>query len=558
MVTKNRKKLGDLLVEVGVINEEQLYDALAGQKESGLRLGDQLLKMALLTEQQLIEVLEFQLGIPHVKLFKEKIDQSLLNIISEDVARANQILPLRKQGDKLIVAMSDPLDYYAVDDLRLSTGFLIEPVIAKKQELKLTINRYYGMQKSINQMMKDAPEEEQESLLMGEGPNFDLSPVAQMVNQLINQAVQLGASDIHIDPLEEETIIRVRVDGSLRTERTIPKHMHPMICSRIKILARLNIAEKRLSQDGRFEVEVDYRKIDLRVSTLPTSFGEKMVLRVLDLSNAVLETEKLGFSEKNLEHYNKLLNNPYGIILVTGPTGSGKTTTLYSALRELNTEAVNIITVEDPIEYQIKGINQVQINASIGLSFASGLRSIVRQDPDIIMVGEVRDLETAKISLQAAMTGHLVLSTLHTNDAISVVTRLVDMGVESFLVSAAIVGVIAQRLVRKNCSECKQKYTLNAEEKGLLLKHDLEVDHVLKGTGCSTCQNTGYKGRIALHEIMVIDDPLREMMAQKASHAEFRSYLQQKQFDSLFVDGLRKISEGVTTFDEVFRVSIDS
>jgi type IV pilus assembly protein PilB len=555
---QKRKRLGDLLVEAGVISQEQLNTALQEQKSSSLRLGDQLAEMGLLSEQQLIEVLEFQLGIPHVNLYKQKIKQSLLNIISEDLSRRYQVLPLKKVGDKLTVAMSDPLDYYAIDDLRLSTGFNIEPCIAKKEELKLAINRYYGMQKSIDQMMKDVPEQDLEGMSELSLQQTDDSPAAKIVGQLITQAIQQEASDIHIDPLEGETKIRLRIDGVLRTEKLLPKHMHAVLVSRIKVMAGLDIAEKRLPQDGRFHTEIEFRKIDIRVSSLPTVFGEKIVMRILDLSNVNLSVDKLGLSPDNETRYKKMLTSAYGIVLVTGPTGSGKTTTLYSSLNRLNTDDVNIITVEDPVEYQLKGINQVQVNPTMGMTFTTGLRSILRQDPNIIMVGEIRDIETAEIALRAAMTGHLVFSTLHTNDAVSSITRLIDMGIEPFLVASSVVGVVAQRLVRKVCSHCAEAYELTQNERELFEQKGIAVEKIKKGSGCPQCNSTGYRGRIAIHEVLNVDDTLRELITQKRADASYREYMHTKNLPTLFMDGLEKVAQGITTMEEVYRVSIEN
>ncbi|GAE34951.1 GspE/PulE family protein [Halalkalibacter akibai] len=551
-----KKRLGDILVESGMITDEQLMNALQEQKKTGARLGDQLVDMEAVTEQQIIEVLEFQLGIPHINLYKQKIDPKIIGIINEELARRYQLLPVERIGDKLTVAMADPLDYFALDDLRLSTGFQIQPAIAKKEEVRLAINRYYGMQKSIDQMVDDLmPKDDDPALL--EMQQSDESPVAKMVNQLIYQAVQEGASDIHIDALETETIIRFRVDGVLRQERTVPKNMHNVLSSRIKILSDLNIAEKRLPQDGRFKMDLDLRKIDLRVSILPTVFGEKIVMRILDTGNVSLGINRLGFSRCNEEKFLKMLNSAYGIILVTGPTGSGKSTTLYSALTNINSDDVNIITVEDPVEYQLRGINQVQVNANIGMTFAAGLRSILRQDPDIIMVGEIRDTETAEIALRSALTGHLVLSTLHTNDAVSAISRLMDMGVEPFLVSSALTGVVAQRLVRRVCSSCAQSYAPTEEQQRLYAERGLTVEKLVKGKGCANCNSTGYKGRLAIHETIYVDDTLREMITKKSSDTVYRQYVQKQGFLRMMEDGFLKAAQGLTTLDEVFRVTVE-
>ncbi|WP_313801073.1 ATPase, T2SS/T4P/T4SS family [Cytobacillus sp.] len=552
---QKRKRLGDLLVETSVITEEQLTNALQEQRNTGRRLGDQLIAMNLVSEQQIIEVLEFQLGIPHVDLYKQRIDRKLVNIISEELARKYQILPLKKTNNRLMVAMYDPLDYFALDDLRLSTGFEIDPAIAKKDELRLAINRYYGMQKSIDQMIQEMPTSEDDQAFL-EAQQSDDSAVAKMVNQLISQAVQLGASDIHIDPHETETLIRIRVDGILRTERTLPTKMNNVLVSRIKIMSRLNIAEKRLPQDGRFKMELELKTIDLRISILPTVYGEKVVMRLLDTGSVSLGIEKLGFAEKNEVNFRKMINHAYGIILVTGPTGSGKSTTLYTALQELNTDTVNIITVEDPVEYQIKGINQVQVKSNIGMTFAAGLRSILRQDPDIIMVGEIRDSETAEIALRSAMTGHFVLSTLHTNDSVSAISRLIDMGVEPFLVASSLVGVLAQRLVRKVCPYCASTYTLTNEERELFESRGLPTGGIVKGSGCSNCNSSGYKGRLAIHEIVLIDDVLREMITKKQADSVYRKYVEEKGFKAMLYDGLLKVSQGKTTIEEIYRVTV--
>ncbi|WP_338470404.1 ATPase, T2SS/T4P/T4SS family [Niallia sp. XMNu-256] len=552
---QKRKRLGDLLVEASIITEQQLMDALHEQKNTGLRLGDQLIAMNLVSEQQIIEVLEFQLGIPHVDLYKQKIDRKLINIISEELARKYQILPLKKSNNRLMVAMSDPLDYFALDDLRLSTGFEIDPAIAKKDELRLAINRYYGMQKSIDQMLQEIPLYEDDLALLEAQQNDD-SAVAKMVNQLISQAVGLGASDIHFDPQETDMLIRLRVDGILRTERSLPIQMNNVLVSRIKIMSRLNIAEKRLPQDGRFKMDLELKTIDIRVSILPTVYGEKVVMRLLDTQSVTLGIHLLGFSEANEKNFRKAITHAYGLILVTGPTGSGKSTTLYTALQELNDDTVNIITVEDPVEYQIKGINQVQVRANIGMTFAAGLRSILRQDPDIIMVGEIRDSETAEIALRSAMTGHLVLSTLHTNDAVSAISRLIDMGVEPFLVASSLVGVLAQRLVRKVCPHCATTYHLTDEEKLLFETQGLPTSGIVRGTGCSNCNSTGYKGRMAIHETVLLDDHLREMITKKHPDSMYRQYVEQLGFKGMFADGLDKVSKGLTTLEEIYRVIV--
>ncbi len=394
-----RKRIGDLLVESGLISEDQLGNALKEQRELKMKLGDVLLTRNYITEQQLIEVLEFQLGIPHVQLYRQKIDNKVISIIPQRLAEQHQVLPLKTEGNKLILAMADPLDYFAIDELRMATGLRIEPAIASKDELTRAIKRYYGLQETVDQIMQNlqpGPMDESNA-----APNDEDSPVVKTVNQIIIQAIGLGASDIHIDPQEDSLRIRYRVDGMMRTERTLPPHMQSVIVARIKIMANLNVAERRVPQDGRVEMDIEFRKVDIRIATLPTIHGEKkVVMRILDLGSTLTEIEKLGLSEPNLQRFLKGIHSPHGVVLITGPTGSGKTTTLYSALSRLNKDEVNIITVEDPVEYQLQGINQVQVNPVTGLTFAKGLRAILRQDPNIVMIGEIRDSETAEIGIR--------------------------------------------------------------------------------------------------------------------------------------------------------------
>lgn len=548
-----KKRLGDLLVENGIITQEQLQDALTEQRNTKRRLGDLLISQGYITEQQLIEVLEFQLGIPHVSLFKYNIDPAITGIIPESVAKRHQVLPFMKEGGKLMVAMADPLDYFAIEDLRMTTGFRIEPAISTREELQRAIARHYGMKDSMSQMMIELPtqEEFEETEITDEA-----SPIVRLVNQMIQQAVQLRASDIHVDPGENNLSIRYRIDGSLKTERMIPKQMQGFITARLKIMAKLNIAERRLPQDGRIKMQFDYKMIDIRVSTLPTMHGEKIVLRLLDLTTGVKSLDNLGFNERNVSAFRDMIERPYGILLITGPTGSGKTTTLYSALNHLNKENVNIITVEDPVEYQLEGINQVHVNAAVGLTFAAGLRSILRQDPNIVMVGEIRDTETAEIAVRASLTGHLVLSTLHTNDAISTISRLRDMGVEPYLIASSLLGVVAQRLVRKICTECREVYKPSDQEAILLRNYGIHIETLYRGKGCGHCNSTGYRGRIAIHEVMTIDDRMRELIASSASVEELRQTAQENGMIQLMEDGIMKVSEGVTTVHEVMRESV--
>ncbi|MFD2369064.1 GspE/PulE family protein [Brevibacillus sp. GCM10020057] len=551
----SRKRLGDILVESGIITEEQLQEALAEQKKSKLKLGDHLLQSGYITEQQLIEILEFQLGIPHVSLFRYRLDPALSAIVPEELARRYSLIPLKKEENKLTVAMVDPLDYYAIDELRMSTGFVINVAIATRDEIGRAISRMYSMQGSVQELMEgmSLPEDLEEAKIFD-----DNSPIVRLVNQMFEQAVQLRASDIHIEPLEDGIRVRFRIDGMMRTERVLPRHMQGMLTARLKIMANLNIAERRIPQDGRIQMNVAYKDIDVRMSTLPTIYGEKIVMRLLDLSNALVEMSQLGLSRRNFATFQELVNSPNGIVLVTGPTGSGKSTSLYAVLNHLNSEHVNIITVEDPVEYQLEGINQVQVNENIGMSFASALRSILRQDPDIIMVGEIRDRETAEIAIRAALTGHSVFSTLHTNDAVSSITRLVDMGIQPFLIASSINGVLAQRLVRRICKDCKQEYQATEQEKLLFAQRGLTVETLWKGKGCASCLLTGYRGRIAVHEVFRMDDTLRSMLIQNLPAAEYKKHAMKNGMVLLFDDGLLKVKQGVTTMEEIYRITVNS
>ncbi|WP_409346899.1 GspE/PulE family protein [Paenibacillus sp. MBLB4367] len=548
-----RKRIGDLLVEAGVISADQLLQALKEQKEWNMRLGDVLITQNYITEQQLIEVLELQLGIPHIQLYRQKIDTKIINIIPQRLAEQHQVLPIRTEGNKLVLAMADPLDYYAIDELRMSTGYRIEPTIASKDELSRAIKRYYGLQESVDQIMSNLQSRELEETKPQQ--DEDDSPVVKTVNQIIIQAVQLGASDIHFDPQEDGIRIRYRVDGMMRTERSLPPHMQSVIVARVKIMANLNVAERRLPQDGRVEMDIEYRKVDIRISTLPTIHGEKVVMRILDLGNTLTEIEKLGMSPSNLQLFMKGIGSANGIVFITGPTGSGKTTTLYSAISRLNNDEVNIITIEDPVEYQLQNINQVQVNSVTGLTFSRGLRSILRQDPNIVMVGEIRDVETAEIAVRAAMTGHLVLSTLHSNSAVNSITRLIDMGVEPFLIASSLNCVVAQRLVRRICPHCAAPHEPTREETELLASSGRKTDVLYKGSGCGECGRSGYKGRLAIHEVLQLDDTLRGMILQRRSDAEYASYARTLGLVSLQNDGIAKAIAGLTTLTEVYRVT---
>ncbi|MBO0960709.1 Flp pilus assembly complex ATPase component TadA [Neobacillus sp. MM2021_6] len=547
-----RKRLGDLLVEAGLLSEDQLKTALK-DKNPNQKLGDALLQRGFITEQQLIEVLEFQLGIPHVSLYRYPFDTTLFTIVPKDMAKRNLIIPLKKDGERLLIAMADPMDFYTIDDLRLSTGFHIETAIATKDDILRAINKYYDMDEGFEELLLDRGT----SVAGEEDKIIDQdSPIVKLVNQILTNAATMKASDVHIDPQETKVVIRYRIDGILRTERALPKHMQSVLTARIKIMANLDITEHRIPQDGRIKMNLDFHPIDLRVSTLPTVFGEKIVLRLLDLGMAINDIHNLGFNNVNLTRFIKLIEKPTGIVLITGPTGSGKSSTLYAALNRLNGEDVNIITVEDPVEYQLEGINQIQVNPNVGMTFAAGLRAILRQDPNVIMVGEIRDKETAEVAIRASLTGHLVLSTLHTNDSLGSITRLIDMGVEPFLVASSISGIVAQRLVRRVCRDCAESQQPTKRELEIFARRGLKIENVTRGRGCSSCNMTGYKGRIAIHEVLVMDDVMKRVIMNGESFSKLREIALKNKTIFLIDDGLLKVKQGITTTEEVLRVAI--
>ncbi|OXS75429.1 type II secretion system protein GspE [Lysinibacillus sp. KCTC 33748] len=552
IVKTGRKRLGDLLVEAGVITNVQLEFALTN-KTKDEKLGDFLIKENILTEQQLIEVLEFQLGIPHIHLNQYSISPDLLQLVPAELAKRTNIIPIRREKNKLFIAMADPMDYFAIEEVRMATGCQIETSIAAKDDLYRTLTKYYDLQESMEAALLDigaTAAETQEEI------EREDSPIVRLVNQIIANGVAQRASDIHFDPQETDLRVRYRVDGVLRTERSLPKHMQNIILARIKIMGNLNITENRIPQDGRIKTNVNFKPVDIRLSTLPTVYGEKVVMRILDLSSVANSIDKLGFTEQNEVLFRNMIDNPNGILLITGPTGSGKSSTLYAALSNLNEEDVNIITVEDPVEYQLDGINQIQVKEEVGLTFAAGLRSILRQDPDIVMIGEIRDFETAQIAVRASLTGHLVLSTLHTNSAVESISRLQDMGIEPFLLSSSLVGIMAQRLVRRICRDCGEDYAFTKHELEIMHKNGIEgVTHGRRGRGCPSCNQTGYRGRMAIHEILPIDRNIKEMILSRSSDSAMRDYMKQEGYYTLLVDGLLKVVEGQTTTSEVLRVA---
>lgn len=547
----SRKRLGDLLVEAGLITEDQLQLTLK-EKPQHQKLGDALLLRGYITEQQLIEVLEVQLGIPHISLYGYPFETNLFSLVSKEAAMRNLLIPIKKDGDKLIVAMADPMDFFAIDDLRLSTGFQIDAVIATKDDIVRSINKYYDIEEEFDDFLDSGGRDNSRD----ETITDEDSPIVRLVNQIISNAVSQKASDIHIDPQETKLVIRYRVDGVLRVERVLPKNMQSFMTARIKIMSNLDITEHRVPQDGRIKINLDFYPVDLRVSTLPTVYGEKIVLRILDLSNALIEIDKLGFNKVNLSRFKNMIERPNGIVLITGPTGSGKSTTLYAALNKLNDESVNIITIEDPVEFQLEGIAQIQVNQNIGMTFAAGLRSILRQDPNVIMVGEIRDKETVEIAIRASLTGHLVLSTLHTNDALSSITRLIDMGMEPFLVATSLSGIVAQRLIRKVCRDCGEPHEATAREIEIFASRGLKIDKIMRGKGCASCNMTGYKGRVAIYEVVAVNEEMRRAIMTSDSIPKLREIAIKNKTIFLIDDGLLKVKQGLTTTEEVLKVAI--
>lgn len=553
-----KKRLGDSLVDAGVINAKQLSEALTEQKRAGEKLGETLIRLGFCSQDQLIEVLSDQMGIPFVRLDRTVIDPEAANLLSKDSAKKYKVMPLYKTNNLLNIAMADPLDIFTIDEIEFQTGLEVSQAIAIEEDILEAIERFYGADRAKADMSKYKSSDNGGKEL---STKIDITkveegaPAIELVNLILRQAINDKASDIHIESEEDEMRIRFRIDGILHEVMKPPKNMESAVTSRIKIMGKLDIAERRVPQDGRIELSYDGKDIDLRVSTLPTVFGEKIVMRILDKSNVQIKLENLGFSDDLLINFRKLINKPNGIILVTGPTGSGKTSTLYASLNEINNLDKNIITLEDPVEYQLKIINQVQVNHSVGLSFASGLRSILRQDPDVVMVGEIRDKETAEIAIEAAMTGHLVFSTLHTNSAAGAVARLIEMGIEPFLISSSVIGVVGQRLLRKICPVCKEPFEANESlVKDLGLKEsDGKVFY--RGKGCKTCKGTGYKGRIAINELLMPDDEIRRLINEKVSATEIKIAAEKNDMKTLRKDGIDKAVKGVTTLEEVLRVT---
>ncbi|HOA20281.1 MAG: Flp pilus assembly complex ATPase component TadA [Prolixibacteraceae bacterium] len=552
---KSNWKLGELLLYAGKISKEQLNEALEDQKINKKKLGEIIVDKAWLKFEEIVETLELQLGFPKVDLSKYEINSNVATLIPESIVKKYKLIAIDIKDDMLLVAMSDPLNFFAIDDIKLYTKMGVIPCLSSVPDVERAIERYYSSiltQKALNEFSdafipaEDDTDSEEEMLEVA------TAPIVKLINSIIEQAMRGNASDIHIEPSHNDIRVRFRIDGDLKEIMVLPKSNLSAITTRVKIIGRMDIAEKRIPQDGRVEMKFNGNEVDLRISTLPTVYGEKIVIRILDKSNFNFTKEGLGFSKDNLDKLNKMIAQPYGMLLVTGPTGSGKTTTLYTVLRELNVQTKNVITVEDPVEYKLKGINQTQVNVKAGLTFAAGLRSILRQDPDTIMIGEIRDSETAEIAVRAAITGHLVLSTLHTNDSPSTIARLIDMGLEPYLVSSAVIGIISQRLVKLLCPKCKEKYEANDSEKKLLGIDGNKDAMLFKPIGCNSCYN-GYRGRAAVHEVMLVNENIRRLINTGANTDDIRSQALKDGMSTLLQSAADLALKGDTSFEEIMR-----
>ena len=562
------RRLGELLIAAKMITEEDLQKGLELQRGTKKRLGSVLIENGIITEEDLINALQMQLGIEYIDLTKVNIPTEMAQVLPKNIAKQYSVVPVRVVKDELYLAMADPMNFYAIEEVRKAVRRKIVPVVATSNAVEHAIQILYGNEgaaKAIEEMKREAATSENISVpdsafvsnQLGEDGNS--APAIRLVNSIIERAITERASDIHMEPREKEFKIRMRIDGLMRDILTVPKDLQNAVISRIKIMSSLDIAERRVPQDGRFNVRIKGRAFDLRVSTLPTVYGEKIVCRLLDKSGTRVSKEAIGLTGADLEKYEKMVKCRNGVILIVGPTGSGKSTTMYTIIDELNTDTVNLVTLEDPVEYNIDGVNQVQINEKTGMTFASGIRAILRQDPDIIAVGEIRDGETAEIAMRSAITGHVVLSTIHTNDAVGTIERLKDIGVEPYLISSALKGIISQRLVRRICPNCREAYTPTeeeAEELGIQWEKSLQF---FRGKGCPNCFNSGYKGRIAVFEMLVINRFVRQMIADGKNREEIEEALKDEStgFVSLRSNALRLVREGITTSGEVMRVTAE-
>ena len=567
MAEKTKKSLGEQLVEKGLLQPIQLEKAEKEALKAGEPLRKVLLKLGFVSEDVLMTHLADELNIPFISLSNFIIMPEVVSLVPEVLARKYTLIPIFRVGDSISVAMADPLNIFATDELKLKTKLDIETCLAPEEEIKNAINQYYSVSDDMGKMMQSLENEIGNVAAEAAGGETEVkkleslveeAPVIKLVNMLFLEAARQGASDIHIEPEETFLRVRYRVDGILHEVSTIPRKLQPAVISRIKILSSMDIAERRIPQDGRIQVRIGPKQIDMRVSTVPTVYGENVVIRLLDTSQMTVRLSDLGLAPENIEIYGKLIRFPYGIILITGPTGSGKTTTLYASLNQINDVGKNIITIEDPVEYRLPMIRQIQVNNKVELTFASGLRSILRQDPDVVMVGEMRDEETARIAIQAALTGHLVFSTVHTNDAASAVTRLIDMGIEPFLITSSVIGLVAQRLIRRLCKECKAPYKASKAELETLGIKDANAEITLYNpVGCEHCQKMGFKGRIAIHEVLVPDNEVRRLTIQRASSDEIKRYAIAQGMKNLVHDGLEKAKAGLTSLEEVLRIIQD-
>lgn len=547
-----RKRMGDILIESGKISEEQLTEAISYQKKHYHKLGEALVELGYISKVEIIETLSMQLGHPIIEIFEEEVDLSIVKSIPRTLALKYNLIPIRKIGDKVLVVTSNPFEINGIHDVEFVTKMRAYIGLASDEDIKYAIERFYKAevsQKEIEALDQAFQKEDVIDSLSDE--NIANAPTVRIVNTIINQSIKEGASDIHIEPFEKDVIVRIRKDGILSKLMNLPYSSYQAVSARFKVMAGMNIAESRIPQDGRIEIKNGNQTNDLRVSSLPTSFGEKIVLRILNREAGLMQRKDLGMTPLQNKIIDQFQQTPYGIVLVSGPTGSGKTTTLYTLLKELNSEDKNIVTVEDPVEYVLKGINQVHVNQKAGLTFAAGLRSILRQDPDIIMIGEIRDEATAEIAVRAAITGHMVLSTIHTNDSASSVTRLVDMGVPAYLVADALVGVVAQRLVRRLCKDCKEAYETSAIDQTILKSPQTHT--IYKPVGCKNCAQTGYKGRAAIHEILQLNDAMKETIANGTTSLHLREMAMKEGMTSLFDACQKLVIDGVTSIDEMKR-----
>lgn len=549
-----KKRLGEILVEAGKLTSAELEKALAEQAKTKKHLGEVLAELHFLSENEILDALSQQLSLDKIDLEREFINPEVARCIPREVAKKYHLIPIRENNNKLIVAMNDPLNIFAIDDITFITKKAVQPCLANYDAIEKAIEQYFSKQttdKALEDLKNEYKVELDDRIDQAVIDEIQSAPAVRLTNSIINQAITNSASDIHIEPFKYNVKVRYRVDGVLVESMEIPKSLFSAVSTRIKIMAGMNIAEKRIPQDGRIEMEVNGNRYDFRVSSLPTVFGEKIVIRILNGESVLFDRSKLDFTEHENALIDSILSSPYGIILLTGPTGSGKSTTLYTMLQELNTSDKNIITVEDPVEYTLQGINQVQVNNKAGLTFASSLRSILRQDPDVVMIGEIRDEETAHIAVRAAITGHLVLSTLHTNDAPSTLTRLMDMGVESYLVAESIVGIIGQRLLRRLCPLCKKEYIPGDSERKILREDT--IPRLYKAVGCPACHNTGYRGRLAIHEVMVLNSQLRSLIEKGSNAEELRKMALENGMVPLYDNCKQLVLKGVTTISEMVK-----